>query len=114
MIALQLRTSVNPVPPKEPPPVFQIVRGRLPLKLPLTAISEPNPIYPFIYALLFGFLFGNFGNARANFHSSIISGRDFEFLKKIGEGRPGRWKLWVERGGMSVHLQYIYKLNSER
>src|SRR2546423_8313870 len=35
----------NPVPPKEPPPAFQSERTPPP-KPSLTAVSEPDPIYP--------------------------------------------------------------------
>ena len=48
----------NSVPPKESPPAFQIVRGRLPQSFHSPAIYEPDPIYPYL-PFLFGVLLGN-------------------------------------------------------
>jgi hypothetical protein len=54
--------DVNSVPPKEPPPAFFKRERMPPPKLPLTAISEPDPIYPYL-----PFLFcDSFGNDCAN------------------------------------------------
>jgi hypothetical protein len=47
--AHRLRANINSVPPKELVPTFQKTRERMPPpKPPLTAVSEPDPIYPYL------------------------------------------------------------------
>ena len=71
--------SNNSVPPKELQPAFSNRERMPPPRLPLTTISEPDPIYPYFTLLV---LLRLLGNERADTHAIPTRLKQSSFLRE--------------------------------
>ena len=100
MIARRLRAGVNSVPPKEPPPAFSNVRGRLP-KASTHRNLEPDPIYPLSTLLV---RIPLWQRACQFPKDEPLANHGLDFLSR----KLSSWAIPLsEVGQKPVHLQYV-------